>query len=199
MTPNPLRHSLAALAALTALTACQAPGPTPASRHRDTGVRPVSTTLPADPTTASGADTTAITDRFAATIWPATVAYHYHPAQNGPEQLQWKPTIDPAITLADYTALRQAVQDLGVTAPDTAEQVSAGVADLQLATTRVGAATATDATVTACYTYTALRYTMESGYDPVRTPSAASADFALVYDDTWKLRAITDQHAVPGC
>jgi hypothetical protein len=159
-------------------------------------VRPVSTPLPANPPVD---DTAAITDRFSTAIWPAIVDYHYHPTQNGPAQLKYLTLIDPGLDQSDWGALRDAVQNIGEITPNSPTQNSAGVQGLQLGAAHVSDTTATTATVNACYTFTALTYTMESGFDPVRSPAAATADFALVYTDTWYLHSITNQHAVPGC
>jgi len=197
MTPNPLFHSLAVVAA-AALTACQSPtagAPTPSSA----AVRPVSTTLPAAPATD---DTAAIIDRFTSAIWPAVVDYHFHPAQNGPAQLRWLTIIEPGLDQTAWGALRQGTQDLGELVPDDdPTRNSAGIEGIQLASTSVSAATDadTEATVTACYTFTALSYTMQSGFEPERTPAAAAAEFTVTYSDSWRLTAITNQHAVPGC
>lgn len=50
----------------------------------------------------------------------------------------------------------------------------------------------TEATVTACYTFTALAYTMQSGFEPERAPVAAAAEFTVTYSDSWRLTAITN-------
>ena len=145
-------------------------------------------------------DTAAIAGQFSSVIWPATVAYHYHPAQNGPESVRFKDIRDDSLDPAGFMALREAVFDLGEigAGPGT----SGGVEDLRLGTVSATAATDTEATVAACYTFTALSYTIESGWDAIRTPAAAQADFSLVHDaptDTWRVHAITGQHPVPAC
>ena len=196
------RRGAVALAVALAVTGCRAPAPVPPP---DTvGIEGVSTTLPVTPTAVSaapaGEDTDTITDRFATVIWPTVVGYHYHPAQNGPEQLRWLAVIDPALDQAAWSDLRQAVASLGnVGPPDSEGAVSGGVDTLTLASTALTEKSPTDATITACYTFTARTYTLDSGVDPIRTPAAAAADFALVRTDTWYLHSITHQHAVPGC
>ena len=198
MTPNALRRNAAALAALLTATACQGPAGT-APRPVTAAVRPVATTVPAAP---PDTDTAAITGQFSAVIWPATVDYHYHRAQNGPANLRWLATADGSLDQAGYTALRQAVFDLGEITPAAGQGTSGGVEGLQLGSARVTAATDVEATVLACYTFTSLRYTIESGWDPIRTPAAAQADFTLTHFDatgTWRLHAIAEQQPVPGC
>ena len=65
---------------------------------------------------------------------------------------------------------------------------SAGIEGIQLASTSVSAAAAdTEATVTACYTFTSLAYTMQSGFEPERPPVAAAAEFTVTYGDSWRL------------
>ena len=44
----------------------------------------------------------------------------------------------------------------------------------------------TEATVTACYIFIALSYTMQSGFEPERTPAAA-AEFTVTYGDSLRL------------
>ena len=180
-TPDTRWRTGFAVAAIVTATACQSPAGTAAAAPPEI-------------------DAAAIAGQFSSVIWPATVDYHYHRAQNGPENLRWLATVDGSLDRAGYTALRQAVSDLGEVA--TGPGTSGGVEDLRLGTVSVAAATDTEATVAACYTFTALSYTIESGWDAIRTPAAAQADFSLVHNaatDTWRLHAITGQHPVSGC
>lgn len=169
MTPDTLARIATAASALLMLTACQAPA-TPAPRQARPAVRPVATTVPAAP---PGVDAAVISNQFSSVIWPATVDYHYHPAQNGPESLRFTDIRDDSLDLDGFMALREAVSDLGEIAagPGT----SGGVEGLRLGSVSVTAATDTDAIVAACYTFTALSYTIESGWDAIRTPAAAQA------------------------
>jgi len=199
MTPEPGRLSAAALCAVLVLTACGAPA-RPGGHSSDSVVQPVSTTLPAipSPATTVSAETSVIVDRFSTVVWPAVVDYHNHPAQNGPAQLQWAAVIDRELDTAAWSALRDAVANLGMPGQGDDDHVPGGVESLQLASAAAASAPA-GATVTACYTFTALTYTVESGTEPARTPAAAVADFSLTRTDTWYLHAITNQHSVPGC
>jgi len=180
---------------MLAAPACQATGThTPAPQTA--AVRAVSTTLPSTP---PPGETALIVERFTTAIWPAVVDYHFHRAQNGPAELTFLTIRDRGLDRAGWGALRDAVQNIGEITPDSPTQNSAGVEGLHLVVANVSDADATAATVSACYTFTALTYTMESGFDPVRTPAAAQADFGLTHTDTWYLHSITNQHAVPGC
>lgn len=191
-----MSRSLPTLAVLSVLTVgCQAPA-RPTAAPSASAIRPVSTTLPAQPPVA---DTAAVTDRFTAAIWPALIDYHAHPAQNGTAQQYWLTVIDPQLDQPGWAALRQAVRDIGEVTPDGPNGVFAGVEGLHLVTNAISTATDTEATVAACYTYSMLTNTLESGEGPVATPAAAAADFTLVRADVWYLHAITNQRAVPGC
>ena len=187
-------RAIAAIAVLVSLSGCQSPASTPTLAT--VAVRPVVTTESVAP---AGEDTSAILSRFTTAIWPAMVDYHFHRAQNAPANLRWIAVIAGPFEPADYSALRQAVFDLGEITPDAPEAGSAGIEGLALVSARVSAATDTAATVSACYTFTALTTTIASGSDPIRTPAAAEADFGLVRTDTWYLRSITGQQAVQTC
>lgn len=154
------------------------------------------------PAATAGPDQQAVLQRFTHDIWPAVAAYNASPYQGNPGGVnpayaQYQTVIDKDIDTDTWGKLRAAVQHLGVI--QEGDQTHGPIMrddELRMAGANITAFNAPNATVQACYTFTARSY---QGTQPIETPSAEQATFELHKTDNWYLRAITDDHVVPSC
>ncbi len=143
---------------------------------------------------------------FTNTIWPAIVDYNKHRSQGGPESERFHDIMDPDLKgdnagidgVRAYSALRDAAQNLGQTDYDNTAKVQHSSSDITAAHSEVSSFTSNTAAVNVCYTYTHSWY--RDVKDKQQAPAASEATVELVnVDNTWYLRAITDDHVVPSC
>lgn len=156
---------------------------------------------PTGPAGADPVDTPQIVGSVRDTIWPALNAYNGAPTQNSPGSAQFRAVVDPGLRsdVQAYGALQTAAQALGQQAQfDQQTRITHSHDGMALARADVQSSDGNVATVNACYTYTD-RQEVNIG-NSQQSPAASQATMTLAnVDGTWYLRAITDDHVVPGC
>ncbi len=186
-------HS-ALLLAVTLVAASCAAAPTPT--NTEPAVEPAVSTVAPQPVP----DTSGVMPRFTNDIWPAVSAYNGNPQQNGNEDRAYLKIIVPGMPFEAWRDLRQAVQSLGIVREG--DQTQSGIYrdgnGLRLADTALTSLNEGAATLTICYTYTAV--TQRTINDQSQAPAASEATIGLVKDNgTWYLYSITNDHVVQGC
>ncbi|MGB0971764.1 MAG: hypothetical protein ACPGVG_12490 [Mycobacterium sp.] len=148
-----------------------------------------------------------IVERYTTAIWPATSAYNADHSQGGSASKQFHAVIEPILTSSGggieaasaYSALREAAQKLGrMNEYDTQTQTSHYNDGLHMKNVRVTSVNGNTATLMVCYTYTDFWYVNIQDTQHSAAASEATAQLVKV-DNTWYLRAITNDHVVPDC
>lgn len=135
-----------------------------------------------------------IISRLTDDIWPAVSDY------NG---AQFQKTLNALLSVTDPNApvndsLLATVPKLGQSGYDSRTQTTNGNDGLHPGNVHVELVNGDTATLSVCYTY--IHFWYHDVEDTQRAPGASEAMVHLVdVNNTWYLRAITNDHVVPGC
>lgn len=181
--------SLLLITALASCTATEAPKTTP-----PTGASPVAST-----STVSPPDTDGVVARFTKDIWPALEGYRA-PGQGSPSYRRYLTVVDPGLDGPAWNALFESGVALAKVHynAETGAVESFPTGPLTLADASLTGLDVPTATLTICYTYTAV--TQRTINDQSQAPAASEATIGLIKDNgTWYLHSITNDHVVQGC